>query len=843
MIVLFSTSAAKSTDMNYRQYFIALCLLAPLSFLRAQWTPRQILHPVNRETVKAIPADLNNDGKKDVFLLSASPNRISWQMSLIEPGAYGLVLILPTTAAVNDAITGDYDLDGDPDIIASVDYPSRLVWYENTGAPGQDRFAPEAPILQGEIMEALQLTDLNNDGWPDLIFTGFLNEVPPDFAFHIMMGTGPGTYSPALSARFRVPIGLSETPPYFFFRPDHSQPIVHIYGRFRPDGGSMESARITFNFDNLSFDGFTPIDEVNFQIRDVADIDQDGAPELLGSGFQEVIFYYTYINDTWERRTVYGSPLANSWGSKFHDVDADGLTDIVFGLDTLTNPPFYQPERLSWVRQTAPLEFGAIQPLTAGVQSNAVFDFQYIDADTLPDLLFYYEDELRPGYQSRLADGSWSRNQYFPAGLVPHHFVAGDADEDGDTDLFASDIIANTIFSFRQASGALRSIHIERANLPLPAYISGGDFDQDGRFELLVSEARPLPDGRVYWMEQQGNEWTEQVIDEEQYALPFLFPRDMDEDGDLDIVASSGVHAVIYYPNLGDGSFGERTTVGTTASYRFATLADWDGDGKEDLIARPIGPFDQVTLHRWNGEGFDEAIPLTPTGTGAPEQPAPFDIDGDGMPELVASFTSEIRFWEHEPPGALNNILLMDLPFGTDTGRFFANDLNGDEKQDLFFLTLNTDQTTTLHWLNGPSNLNGLDFQSIMLDSMGYASVAHQTPIFSTVPDLITLHEQDQTLRIFANGMGPVATREAPNSRRTVRVFPNPANDYFELQAEGMTVGQVDIFNAQGQRVYTQALESRPLVIHTAGWATGLYLVGVSNGYGIAKTVKVMVSR
>lgn len=829
--------------MNYRQHLILLCALSLLSSLQAQWTPRQILHPLNQETVKAMPADLNNDGKEDFVLLSESPNRLSWQMTLPEPGTFGLTRILPTTAAVNDAITGDYDLDGDTDVIASVGNPSRLVWYENTGLEGQERFGQEITILQGEFMEGLQLADLNTDGWPDLIFTGFLNDVPPDFAFHIMMGTGTGTYSPAVSAPFRVPIGLAEFPPYFFFRPEVTQPVLHIFGRFRPDGGNMQSARITFNYDDLSFGDFMPIDDVNFQIRDMADIDQDGSPELLGSGFQEGIFYYTNINSAWERRTVYGSPLANSWGSKFHDVDADGLTDIVFGLDTLTNPPFFQPERLSWVRQTAPLEFGIIQPLTAGVPSNAVFDFHAIDGDTLPDLLFYYEDELRPGYQSRQPDGSWSPNQYFPAGLIPDHFLAGDADGDGDTDLFASDIIANTIFSFRQEAGALRSVHIERANLPLPAYISGGDFDEDGDFELLVSESRPLPDGRVYWMEQSNEIWEEHTVDEEQYALPFLLPNDMDGDGDLDIIASSGIHAVIYYPNLGSGNFGERVTVSTTPSYRFAMLYDWDGDGSKDLIARPVGPFDQVTLHRWNGDGFDEAIPLTPAGTGAPELPAPFDINGDGIPELVASFTSEIRFWEHDPPGALSNTLLLDLPFSTDTGRFFSADLNGDEERDLFFLALNPGQTTSLYWLMGPADLNSLDFQSITLDSLGYATVALHAPVFSTVPDLVTLHEHDRTLRIFANGMGPVPAHEAPGSGKEVKVFPSPASAYFELQAKGLNIRKVDVFNAQGQWVHTQVPEIHPVVIQTSGWAPGLYFIRTSDEKGAAKTVKVVIYR
>jgi hypothetical protein len=613
-------------------YLLSLSLtLLQVAIAQAQWTPRQILHPLNWESVKAIPAPLNEDNKADLVLFSHQPNRISWQISLEEAETYGLTYTLPTIAPVTDVITGDYDLDGDLDIIASVDNPSRIVWYENTGLTGQERFGPENPIYAGTYLGKLMLTDLNGDDWPDLCFTGRRADFSPDYGIHIMMGSGAGNYSPPASGAYRIGAGIMYDGPYFVHRPDTAQSTVQIYGGMRGEGmNASRPARLTFNFNTLSYSDFTIIDDVNFQIRDFRDINHDGAPEILGSGFQEGIFYYTQINGSWERRTPYGSPLANSWDAKFHDVDADGLVDIVFGLDSLINPPFFQPERLSWLPQELPLEFGPIQPLVTGVPSDAIIGFQQIDEDTIPDLFFYHEDELRPGFKTQSVDGNWSPNQYFPAGLVPNHFVTGDADGDGDMDLFASDIIANTIFSFRQEAGALRTVHIERANLLLPAYISGGDFDGDGAFELLVSESRPLPDGRVYWMEQNNGNWEEHLIDEEQYALPFLLPKDMDKDSDLDIVASSGVHAVIYYPNLGGGDFGERVTVPTTPSYRIAMLSDWDGDGTEDLSARPVGPFDEVTLHRWNGDGFDDAIPLT--GISSPELPAPFDIDGDGMP-------------------------------------------------------------------------------------------------------------------------------------------------------------------------------------------------------------------
>ena len=826
--------------VNYRSCIIMICFALQLGSCWAQWSAQEILHPLNWETVNAIPAHLNNDNKADLVLFSHLPNRISWQISLEETGAYELAHILPTTAAVTDVIAGDYDLDGDLDIIASVDSPSRIVWYENTGASGPDRFGPENTLYQGTYLGKLTLTDINEDGWPDLFFTGQREDLSPDFGVHIMLGTAAGTYSDPVSGAYHIGAGIMYDGPYFIHRPEASQNTVQIFGVIRPEGSSsFEPAHITFDFNSQSFSNFTSIDDVLFQIRDLRDINNDGTPELLGSGFQQGIFYYTFINDNWERRTPYGSALANSWDAKFHDVNADGLVDIVFGLDSLINPPFFQPERLSWLPQAQSLAFGEIQPLVTGVPSNAVLGFQKIDEDTIPDLYFFHEDELRPGFKTHSADGSWSPNQYFPAGLIPDHFVAGDADQDGDTDLFASDIIANTIFSFRQEAGTLRSVQIERANLPLPAYISGGDFDEDGVFELLVSESRPLPDGSVYWMEQNNGLWEEHLIDEEQYALNFLFPEDMDNDGDLDVVASSGVHAVVYYPNLGEGVFGQRVTVPTTPSYRFAILTDWDQDGSKDLIARPVGPFDQVTLHRWNGNGFDEAIPLT--GIGSPELPAPFDIDGDDMPELVASFVSDVRYWEHEAPGALSDTLLLDFPFSTDTGRFFATDLNGDDETDLLFLTLNPDQTTDLYWLLGPSTLDDLDFQSVSFDALGFASIVHEAPILHTVPDLITLHEHDRTLRLTGNLLGPVATNEEIAKTVQLKVWPNPAQNHFMMSYSGTDLSDYTIYNINGQSILSGVLKGRQTIIETQGWQSGIYFAKVRSKTGRVYTEKILL--
>lgn len=728
----------------------SLAMLLSMGQVAAQWIPEQVLHPINSNIVKALPADLNGDGTTDMVALSKDPSRICWQLSHSPPNIFSLSEILTSHEVIYDVELADADADGDLDIFASVDYPTRIVWFENTGNPDA-LFREEELILQAEYVDNIQLEDINKDSIPDLSMSGRLQS-SDNTNFHIMLGEGDGSFAPPSGTTYRLQLGLSEPPPFFFHHPEGNDSIVHLYANWRI-GANMPAARISFDFQDQSFGDYSVVGDGDFNIRGMTGLNSDGHPELMGSGFQEGIFFYTYINGAWQRITVYQGLLANSWRAVFFDVDDNGREDIVFGLDSFNiQQNAFVPERLFWSANNGNFNFAPPQPLTAGIPSDAIIQFLPLHGGARESLFFYLEDEVRPGYKAWLADEEWGPNQFLPIGFLPGGFIPGDADDDGDLDLYCIDNAARVIFSFRNdANLRFNALHLERSGFPLAGDISGGDFNQDGRFDLLFSERRPLPDGRLLWLDREGAGWTEHLIDSQQYSQPFIFPEDMDGDGDLDIVATSGVHAVIYYPNEGDGQFGSRQVVGTEFAYQAMHLSDWDGDGGKDVIARVNGDRRLLLLHRWNGNGFDGPVTLDDylDNTFTARRFAPFDLNQDQLPEIIGSTAfGRLYYWDNGTPITGAGQVALDMPNGTEYDNLYVQDIDGDGEKDLFFLLQLPNSPAQIAWLNGPADLATLNWSFATMDSLGSAAIFRAAPIFSNVPDLITYHAYDHTVRL-----------------------------------------------------------------------------------------------
>ena len=131
-----------------------------------------------------------------------------------------------------------------------------------------------------------------------------------------------------------------------------------------------------------------------------------------------------------------------------------------------------------------------------------------------------------------------------------------------------------------------------------------------------------------------------------------IYPRslrfsDIDDDGDLDVVASLRTLAgtsdssteeweIIWYENTGNGEFGERQEIGNGQGYYNADikLFDSDGDGYPEVSAF-TGVFK-------NNEGtFSEAGSI-------PVPQAVADFNGDGAIDLI----SEDQWYENDGAGS-----------------------------------------------------------------------------------------------------------------------------------------------------------------------------------------------
>jgi hypothetical protein len=372
----------------------------------------------------------------------------------------------------------------------------------------------------------------------------------------------------------------------------------------------------------------------------VADLDGDGDLDILGKPFNyQTPALNIWLNqgmpvslDKWNRHVV---DDARPWRSLFitgEDVDGDKLNDILTGGWWYKNPGAAQG---GWQRQ----------PIGGGLNNlAAVYDFDRDgDVDVLgtggegsdPNNTFVWasndgkgsftiHDNVQPGAGTFLQgvavdtfDGdatgvalSWHNDDSdvqiidVPADPLTAPWTvrtlstlnqsegidSGDMDGDGQVDLMLGKIWLSN------ASGKWQDHPlVETADEPDRNLLA--DINGDGRLDGVIGYEAKSKAGKLAWYEQPGQpggKWTEHLIADPPVIAPMsVDAADMDDDGDLDIIA--GEHnlekpekaGLFVFENLdGAGLEWQRHPVFVGDEHHMgAQVVDIDGDGDLDILS------------------------------------------------------------------------------------------------------------------------------------------------------------------------------------------------------------------------------------------------------------------
>lgn len=544
------------------------------------------LTPITAHTGRPAIADVNGDGKLDVVIADRDTKQVLPMLGngngTFAPGS-AFVTTVPMPGPV---AAGDFDGNGFADVaVASINDGSRFAVHFGNGT-AQFSSGTETVISQNDGLRFLTAADLNADGKSDLI-------AADSFHNRVFLSNGGGTFT-------------------------HKA--------------------------NLSTGSVA-----------VADFNHDAKPDLgiaaTGSGDS----HYSYVevalgqgNGLFQTPVLYAAGYDAS-SIEAADVDGDGNVDL------LAASPW--SSAVSVLRGKADGTFHAADLFLAGAGAHAVVVADF-DRDSALDFVAAAAPWPLAvlSFVRGKGDGTFHTYRSFhvnsrvpeSSGLRTRHPVTEDMNEDGHPDVvvirhspsgedpYELAVLLND-GSGNLAAPILSDTPSYRWNW-IPAF-DLGDLNGDGWLDAVVtSKSADTASAVAVAVLGNGDGTFDPPVELTiaQFGIPKL--ADFDGDGDVDLLLTDS--GATFYPGNGSGAFGAgiHSAVSTVA----VRYGDVNGDGKLDFVSTASR---SITVALNDGTGHFTQIPVTVTSEDV-DGAALADFDGDGKTDLLcnAYWGTQMRF-------------------------------------------------------------------------------------------------------------------------------------------------------------------------------------------------------
>jgi hypothetical protein len=209
------------------------------------------------------------------------------------------------------------------------------------------------------------------------------------------------------------------------------------------------------------------------------------------------------------------------------------------------------------------------------------------------------------------------------------------------------------------------------------------DINNDGKMDFMAAISHI--DNKIVWYRNDGTgSFTEVIVtDNDDISGNYgdIFVKDMDSDGDKDVIVSD-LYDLFWYENMGEGAFaGDKKTIGTDIySIKSIFAADMDGDGKMDVLSASEGG--ELALHHNLGFDIFEEIQI-PAELSFKYAVLAEDIDQDGDLDILSGGTNLSTFAWHENTAPLTYTLHSLSSSNERNNQVFAADMDNDGDIDL----------------------------------------------------------------------------------------------------------------------------------------------------------------
>jgi hypothetical protein len=640
--------------------------------------------------------DFNLDGKLDVAV-----SNISGSVSVLlgnGSGGFGSPSVLSTAGGSDEVVTGDFNLDGKPDMAVAKAFSNGVSVFSGNGMGG---FSPRTDFPAGTTCFSLRAADFNGDGKLDIATANFGgNNVS------ILLGNGSGGFG----APANFPVGAGDNPR-----------SIRV-GDFDQDGdmdlvtanAATAGISVLLNNGSGSFGAATnyPTGADPRELT-VGDLNGDGKPDLAvtNSGASSVSVLLGNGSGSFAAATNF--PVNDSVRTVVAaDLNLDGKLDLVMRSATALAPPPVRQNIAVLLNTCSAVSCTGIafaeaigSPYSQGTGpttdpfSAASSDF---NRDGKPDVAIANFGTHNVMILLGNGSGGFSTasGSPFAAGPTPEALAPGDYNQDGKQDLAVSNGVFPgqvNILLGNGMGGFAPPVMISLGSVGAFSILTA-DFNFDGKLDLATannsgdSVSILIGNGMGGFTPAAGSPFAVGTGPRSITAGDFNF------DGKIDLAtANSGSNNVTILTGNGSGGFapaGAPIATGGTFPHYIAG-GDFNLDGKTDLVVAN-GTSHDITILLGNGlSGFTQPAGSPITGTFAPRSIAVSDFNVDGKPDILAalSVSTQMAVLKGDGTGsfALSIITVPGAPFGIAAG-----DFNLDGKPDLANADVDVDNVRIL---------------------------------------------------------------------------------------------------------------------------------------------------
>src|SRR5690606_30742583 len=375
--------------------------------------------------------------------------------------------------------------------------------------------------------------DINNDSHKDLLWTSSKNI----FYYKSINGTGDVEEPQYVSRYLVAPKGV--------FADDlngdgfndyitHSGNKLLWYSNLDGEGN--------FGYENL-------VDENLQNLQDVytEDIDGDNDIDIIAAS-QNTISYYENVDGqgNFGLPIIISAAVSNAAGVVADDLDGDGDMDVV-SVSTLD-------DRVAWYENLDGQGAFGPQNIISTLTNNPIIPI-LVDVDNDGDKDLIVVDSSRVSiFINTDGLGNFGPRQIIAYGLSsPDSLFSEDLDNDGDMDLVFNNY-NESLYFYENSDGLgnfiLKTVLISDSHAAGSTF--GADIDGDNDIDILT-----VKDTEIAWFENLDGQGTFQedaanIIITELFTPNYIFAKDINGDGTIDILSSIGQNNKIsWYSNLG----------------------------------------------------------------------------------------------------------------------------------------------------------------------------------------------------------------------------------------------------------------------------------------------------